>query len=322
MGLMMKDEKKYKVLTDLQDLEDGPGGMDFKMAGTKDGITVIQLDTKTKGLPLNVVKQTLEQGLKARLEIIKVMEEVIAQSRPELSPYAPRIISFKINPDKIRDVIGPGGKIINKIIEETGVQIDIEPDGLVMITAINEEAGQKAAEWIRNIVREVEVGETFEGKVTRLFDFGAMVEILPGQEGLIHISELAYQRVNKVDDIVKIGDVVKVKVIGIDEKGRTNLSLKAMQSKPFKNIRSRIVEDIPECSICAYRNICGAPCPAELHSFGNMRNKAIFCEFYKGIIRHAFKLIAQGREKYCFRPEGLSNLKYAYTLSAHTFSRR
>ncbi len=238
MGLASNEEKgEYKVLTDLQDLEDGPGGMDCKIAGTKDGITAIQLDTKTKGLPLEVLKLTLNQGLQARQEILKAMDKVIASPRAELSSYAPRIISFQINPEKIREVIGPGGKIINKIIEETGVQIDIEPDGLVMVTATEEEGAQKAVEWIKNIVREVEIGEVFEGKVTRLFDFGAMVEILPGQEGMIHISELANYRVNQVSDIVKIGDVVKVKVIKIDEKGRVNLSMKALLPRPENNPR-------------------------------------------------------------------------------------
>ena len=230
MGLASDEAKnKYQVITDLQDLEDGDGGMDFKIAGTKDGITAIQLDTKTHGLPLTVVKQTLEQGLAARLEILGAMEKVITESRTNLSPYAPRIISFKINPEKIREVIGPGGKVINKIIEETGVQIDIEPDGMVMITAMAEDGGQKAAEIIKNIVREVVVGEVFTGKVSRLFDFGAMVEILPNQEGMIHISELDHQRVNRVSDVVNVGDVVTVKVIKIDEKGRVNLSLKVMK---------------------------------------------------------------------------------------------
>ncbi|MFA5022522.1 MAG: polyribonucleotide nucleotidyltransferase [Patescibacteria group bacterium] len=232
MGLASDEENgKYKVLTDLQDLEDGPGGMDFKVAGTKDGITAIQLDTKTKGIPMSVVKQTLNQALKARLEILAVMNKIIPQPRAELSTYAPRITSFKIDPEKIREVIGPGGKIINKIIEETGVQIDIEPDGLVMVTGTDEENSKKAVEWIKNIVRVVEVGEVFTGKVTRLFDFGAMVETLPGQEGMVHISELDWKRVNKVDDVVKIGDVVTVKVIKIDEKGRVNLSLKAMKPR-------------------------------------------------------------------------------------------
>jgi len=233
MGLASDEEKgQYKVLTDLQDLEDGPGGMDFKVAGTKDGITAIQLDTKTKGIPMPVVKQTLEQAFKARLEILDVMNKIIAEPRKELSPYAPRITSFKIDPERIREVIGPGGKVINKIIEETGVQIDIEPDGLVMVTSTDEEGSKKAVEWIKNIVRVVEVGEVFTGKVSRLFDFGAMVEILPNQEGMVHISELDWTRVNKVDDVVKIGDTVTVKVIKIDEKGRVNLSLKAMKPRP------------------------------------------------------------------------------------------
>lgn len=233
MGVASDEEKGiFKVLTDLQDLEDGKGGMDFKIAGTKDGITAIQLDTKTKGLPLEVIRKTLDQGKVARLEIIAVMEKVLPQPRSEMSAYAPRIISFHINPDKIREVIGPGGKIINKIIEETGVQIDIEPDGLVMITAQDPEGGQKAADWIKNIVRVVEVGEVYTGKVSRMFDFGAMVEILPGQEGMVHISELAYNRVGQVTDVVNLGDTVTVKVIKIDEKGRVNLSLKAMLPRP------------------------------------------------------------------------------------------
>ncbi|MFA6255083.1 MAG: polyribonucleotide nucleotidyltransferase [Patescibacteria group bacterium] len=239
MGLASDEEKgKYKVLTDLQDLEDGAGGMDFKIAGTKDGITAMQMDTKTKGLPLAVVKETLEQGALARAEILKTMDKVISSPRADLSPYAPRIISFSINPDKIREVIGPGGKVINEIIAQTGVQIDIEPDGLVMITALDSENGKKAEEWIKNIVRVVEIGEVFEGKVTRLFDFGAMVEVLPGQEGMVHISELANYRVNNVSDIVKIGDVVKVKVIKIDEKGRINLSIKALLPKSDRDSNS------------------------------------------------------------------------------------
>ncbi|MDX9893494.1 MAG: polyribonucleotide nucleotidyltransferase [Patescibacteria group bacterium] len=233
MGLASDETNgKYKVLTDLQDLEDGQGGMDFKIAGTKDGITAIQLDTKTQGIPLDVVKQTFEQGLKARLEILQVMDKVIPEARTELSKYAPRIISFNINPEKIREVIGPGGKIINEIIDKTGVQIDIEQDGLVMVTGVPGSDSDAAVEWIKNIVREVEVGEVFTGKVSRLFDFGAMVEILPGQEGMIHISELAWQHVNAVTDVVNIGDEVTVKVIKIDEKGRINLSLKVLKEKP------------------------------------------------------------------------------------------
>lgn len=233
MGVASDEDKgQFKVITDLQDMEDGKGGMDFKIAGTRDGITAIQLDTKTKGLPMDVMEKTLKQGLEARLRILDVMEKVIAAPRADLSQYAPRIISFKIDVDKIREVIGPGGKVINKIIEETGVQIDIEQDGLVMVTAMDEAAGIKAVEWIKNIVKVVEVGEVYEGKVSRLFDFGAMVEFLPGQEGMVHISELDFKRVGKVTDVVNIGDVVKVKVIAIDEKGRINLSIKALLPKP------------------------------------------------------------------------------------------
>ena len=233
MGVASDEEKGlFKVITDLQDMEDGKGGMDFKIAGTRQGITAIQLDTKTKGLPMEVVKKTLEQGLKARVEILDVMDQAIAVPRAELSTFAPRIISFKIDIDKIRDVIGPGGKVINKIIEETGVQIDIEQDGTVMVTSTDEAGGAKAVEWIKNIVKVAAVGEVYDGKVSRLFDFGAMVEFLPGQEGMVHISELAYNRVNKVTDVVNIGDEVKVKVVGIDEKGRVNLSIKDLLPKP------------------------------------------------------------------------------------------
>ena len=186
MGLA-SDDKKYKVLTDLQDLEDGPGGMDFKIAGTRDGITAIQMDTKTAGLPLEIVKETLAKGKIARLQILDVIQKVIASPRPELSPYAPRIISFKINPDKIRDVIGPGGKIINEIIDTTGVQIDIEDDGTVMITATDMEGGKKAEDWVKNLTREIKVGEIFkEAKVVRIMDFGAFAQLTPNQDGMIH----------------------------------------------------------------------------------------------------------------------------------------
>ncbi|OGY46239.1 MAG: polyribonucleotide nucleotidyltransferase [Candidatus Buchananbacteria bacterium RIFCSPHIGHO2_01_FULL_44_11] len=227
MGLASDNAGNYKILTDLQDLEDGQGGMDFKIAGTKDGITAIQLDTKTAGLSLNIIKETLNQGLTARLEILGAMDKVIAQPRAELSPFAPRIISFMINPDKIREVIGPGGKIINEIIDATGVQIDIEPEGLVLVTSIDQESAAKAVDWIKNIVREITVGEIFEGKVIQILDFGAIVQILPSKDGMVHISELAPHRVEKVSDVVKIGDTVKVKVINV-ENGRTSLSIKAL----------------------------------------------------------------------------------------------
>jgi len=230
MGLASDKSGKFKVITDLQDLEDSEGGMDFKITGTRDGITCIQMDTKTKGLTLDIVKETLNKGKTARDKILDNMEQTIKEPRPELSPYAPRIISMQINPEKIKDVIGPGGKIINEIIEKTGVSIDIEPDGLVMITSTSEEGSDEAKKWVERLTKEVKVGEVYTGKVTRIFDFGAMVEILPNQEGLVHISEIAPYRINKVSDKLKIGQTVKVKVISIDEQGRINLSIKALKS--------------------------------------------------------------------------------------------
>lgn len=229
MGLA-SDEKngRYQVITDLQDLEDGAGGMDFKIAGTRDGITAIQMDTKTSGLPWHVVEQTFSQAKVARLEILDVIEQTINAPRTELSPFAPRIESFHINPDRIRDVIGPGGKVINEIIATHNVQIDIEDDGLVMVTSVNPESMEKAVAWIKQLTREVKAGETFEGPVTRIMDFGAFVEILPKVEGLVHISELAPMRVAKVDDVVKIGQMVKVLVYEIDSVGRLNLSIKRL----------------------------------------------------------------------------------------------
>lgn len=228
MGLVSDAKGRYKVLTDLQDLEDSEGGMDFKIAGTFDGITAIQMDCKSAGLTLEMVSETLKRAYEARLKILSLMKETIAAPRPELSPYAPRIITLKINPDKIRDVIGPGGKMINQIIDETGVDIDIEQDGTVFITSASAEGMDKAVEWVKNLTREVQVGEIFEGKVVRILDFGAFVEILPKQDGMVHISELAAQRVGRVEDVVKVGDTVKVKVIKIDEMGRINLSMKAL----------------------------------------------------------------------------------------------
>ncbi|MDO8571232.1 MAG: polyribonucleotide nucleotidyltransferase, partial [bacterium] len=226
MGLASDEKGNYKILTDLQDLEDGDGGMDFKVAGTRNGITAIQLDTKTLGLTLPIIEETLKRALKARLQILDTMTAVIAHPRAELSSFAPRIITLQINPDKIRDVIGPGGKVINEIIDATGVQIDIEQTGVVLITSTNEEGSKRAVEWVKRLTREVKVGEIFEGKVTRTLDFGAFVEILPRTEGLVHISELAPMRVDRVTDVVKIGQMVTVKVIAIDEQNRINLSIK------------------------------------------------------------------------------------------------
>jgi polyribonucleotide nucleotidyltransferase len=228
MGLMSDKDGNYKVLTDIQGPEDHYGDMDFKIAGTELGITAIQMDVKIGGIPIPILEEAIKQARQARIHILGVMNSVISAPRPEMSQYAPRITSFKINPDKIRDVIGPGGKIINAIIADTGVTIDIEDDGMVLITSKNAEAAAKAAVWIKNIVREVAPGEIFQGKVTRIMNFGAFVEILPGQEGLVHISELAPMRVEKVEDVVKTGDIIAVKVKNIDDQGRINLTHKGV----------------------------------------------------------------------------------------------
>lgn len=229
LGLMSDKKGNYKILTDIQGPEDHHGDMDFKVAGTREGITAIQMDVKISGITQEILEEVLSRGKKARLQILETMDETLQKPRPELSPFAPRILTIQINPDKIREVVGPGGKVINEIIGKCGVAIDIQPTGLIFVTSESEEAAKKAIDWIKNITREVKVGEVFQGKVTRIFNFGAMVEILPNQEGLIHISELAPFRVNRVEDIVKVGDIVPVKVVGIDEQGRVNLSLKAMQ---------------------------------------------------------------------------------------------
>ena len=223
----------YKVIMDLQDLEDGPGGMDFKITGTRDGVTAIQMDTKTQGLNHDIVVQALAFAKKGRNEILDEIEKLIPEVQ-EMSAHAPRILKMTIDPEKIRDVIGPGGKMINKIIEETGVEtIDIEQDGLVMITAKDGESGQLAYDWVHNLTRAIEKGETFEGEVVKLMDFGAFVNVLPGKDGMVHVSELAPWRVEKVGDIVKLGDKVHVKVIEIDSMGRVNLSMKQAEGNVY-----------------------------------------------------------------------------------------
>jgi len=232
MGLVSNSKGEWKVLTDLQDLEDSDGGMDFKIAGTKNGITAIQLDTKTTGLSNDIVKQTLTQARDGIMHILGVMNTAIAAPRTEMSQYAPRVTTLHINPEKIRDVIGPGGKMINKIIDECGVEIDIEQDGSVFISSVSSEGMAKAVKWVENLTKEVAAGEIYDGKVTRLMDFGAFVEVLPGQEGLVHVSEISYERVNQVSDVLKVGDEVKVKVKEIDDLGRMNLSMKALLPKP------------------------------------------------------------------------------------------
>lgn len=227
MGLATDDKGKWKILTDLQDLEDGKGGMDFKIAGTKDGITAIQMDTKTTGLTKEMVEQTFRQAKEARLHILQNMTSTLPASRSELSPYAPRIITLRISPELIGNVIGPSGKTINEIIATTNVQaIDIEDDGLVMITSTDAVGAQKAQKMIEDLTREAKVGEIYQGKVTRVMDFGAIVEFLPKKDGMVHISMLAPWRVDSVSDIVKIGDIVQVKVMELSPDGKISLSMK------------------------------------------------------------------------------------------------
>lgn len=225
MGLV-KDGDDFAILSDIQGIEDALGDMDFKVAGTTNGITAIQMDIKIKGLNKEILAAALAQARESRLFILDKMLAVLDKPREDLSPYAPRIITMQIDPDKIRDVIGPGGKTIKKIIEDTGVSIDIEDDGRVFIAAVDKNAGQKAMQIIESLTRDVEVGRIYLGKVTRLMNFGAFVEILPGKEGLVHISQLARERVAKVEDVVKPGDEVIVKVTEIDRQGRINLSRK------------------------------------------------------------------------------------------------
>jgi len=216
--------KRYKVLTDIQDLEDGPGGMDFKIIGSKEGITAIQLDTKTKGLTKEIVEETLQASQKARIEILKEMTDVLSQYREDLSEYAPRVIILKINPDKIREVIGPGGKTINEIIDKTGAMIEIEQNGNVAISSPNKESLSKAVEWIKDITRELEAGEVFEGKVVKIVDFGAFIELVPGQDGLLHISKMSDRRINHPSDIMKEGDRIQVKITDINPQGKISLA--------------------------------------------------------------------------------------------------
>lgn len=237
MGLIA-EENVFTVLTDIQGYEDHLGDMDFKVAGTSKGITALQMDIKIPGITQAVFEQALAQAYEGRMHIMGKMTEVIAEPRPELSPNAPRIIHTTIDPDKIREVIGPGGKIIKKIVEETGAEIDIEDDGRVFIASVDQEKGKRALEIIESIVKEVHAGEIYNGRVTRVTDFGCFVEVvpgvmgMPGKEGLVHISQLEHHRVNKVEDVVKEGDTILVKVIGYDNQGRMKLSRKDAMPLP------------------------------------------------------------------------------------------
>lgn len=226
MGLMLDGDTPY-VLSDIADAEDFAGDMDFKVTGTENGITAIQMDMKVHGLPVATLKKALEAAKPGRAFILKHMLETLAQPRPALSPYAPRIEKLKINPDKIGAVIGKGGETINKITKETGAQIDIKDDGLITIAAVDTSSIEKALSWIKGLTEEPEVGTIYEGKVVTIKDFGAFVNIMPGIDGMVHISELANERVEKVEDVLTEGQIVKVKLIGIDDRGRLSLSVKA-----------------------------------------------------------------------------------------------
>ncbi len=220
-----KDRSKYVTLTDIAYQEDAQGDMDFKVAGTKNGITAIQMDIKLNGLSLKILDEALEKAKSARLFLLGEMQKIIPESRKQLSQHAPRVIVVKIDPSKIGEVVGSGGRVINKIIAETGAAIDITDDGNVTISSKDAQACQKAAEWVEGIVKEPQPNEEYEGTVKRIMNFGAFVEILPGKEGLVHISQLAPQRVENVEDVVKIGQKVKVRVVEIDDQGRLNLSM-------------------------------------------------------------------------------------------------
>ncbi|MGM0851502.1 MAG: polyribonucleotide nucleotidyltransferase [Bacillota bacterium] len=227
MGLI-KSGENYSILTDIQGMEDHLGDMDFKVAGTSKGVTALQMDIKIDGLSREILEEALQQAKKGRMQILDSMLATIGEARTSLSQYAPKILTMHINPDKIRDVIGPSGKQINKIIDETGVKIDIEQDGTIFISSTDEEMNKVAKKTIEDIVREVEAGQMYLGKVKRIEKFGAFVEIFSGKDGLVHISELAEERIRKVEDVVAIGDEILVKVLDIDNQGRVNLSRKAV----------------------------------------------------------------------------------------------
>ena len=234
-----EDPNNLIVLTDIQDIEDFFGDMDFKVGGTKDGITAIQVDIKIDGLTYDIIEQAFERTKIARDYILdEVMLKVIPEPRKELSKYAPKIINTTIPVEKIKDVIGKGGETINKIIDATGVKIDISEDGKVFIYAVDQEGGNKALKMIEDITKDIVVGEIYEGTVTKIMEFGAFVDIGGGKEGLLHISKISSKRVNKVEDVLSVGDVVKVKVSEIDKQNRINLNMKDLEAKPEEEAKT------------------------------------------------------------------------------------
>ena len=237
MGLITTGEN-YSILTDIQGMEDHYGDMDFKVAGTREGITALQMDIKCKGITREIFKEALAQAHKGRMEILDNMATAIKEPRKEVSKYAPKMVTFTIPTDKIREVIGTGGKTINEIIEQCDdVKIDIDDDGKVVIYHTSKEAIQKAKDMIDEITREAKVGEIYDAKVVRMEKFGAFVELFKGQDALLHVSKIKHERVNKPEDALKIGDIVRVKVMEIDEKGRVNVSAKELLPKPEKKAK-------------------------------------------------------------------------------------
>jgi polyribonucleotide nucleotidyltransferase len=230
MGLI-KEGNRFAVLSDILGDEDHLGDMDFKVAGTDKGVTALQMDLKIESINKGIMKVALDQAREARLQILQIMKQAIEGSRTELSTFAPRIIKLKINPDKIRDVIGKGGVVIRGIQEETGTTIEIEDDGTIAIACVSAEGGEAAKKRILDITADVEVGKIYEGPVLRLLDFGAIIQLLPGRDGLLHISQISHERVNAVSDHLKEGQIVKVKVLEADDKGRVRLSMKAVKEQ-------------------------------------------------------------------------------------------
>jgi polyribonucleotide nucleotidyltransferase len=229
MGLIMGDDgREYAVLSDIQGIEDFQGDMDFKVAGTQEGITALQMDVKATGIDFAILEKALDQALRGRLFILDKMNAAISTARDTLSPYAPRMLKMSVPVDKIGSIIGPGGKTIRALTSEYKVSIDVEDDGTVIVGSPNGEAAEKAMKAIHGLVKEAEVGEIYTGKVARIMDFGAFVEILPGKDGLVHISELADHRVERVEDEVQVGDEITVMVVEIDRMGRVNLSRRAV----------------------------------------------------------------------------------------------
>jgi polyribonucleotide nucleotidyltransferase len=245
MGLI-KEEEGFAVLSDILGDEDHLGDMDFKVAGTREGVTALQMDIKITSITEEIMGQALEQAKDGRMHILSEMAKAIDTSRSAVSQNAPRITVISIPKDKIREVIGSGGKVIREIVEVTGAKVDIEDDGTIKIAAVDASAAQAAIDWIRGIVAEPEIGEIYTGKVVKVVDFGAFVNFLGSRDGLVHISELAPSRVKQTSDVVNVGDQVKVKVLGIDDRGKVKLSMKAVDQKTGEDLSKRAAEPQPE----------------------------------------------------------------------------